>query len=183
MILFFLSVLLLAGTKHWLGPQAAAGKAPSQEQKARVGEAGGGEHSRRSSAARKGFSRLPLARPSPYSEPPDSSDRPGAFAGRSPGSWTRSPAPVPSQPVPQLLPGEGRRRRLAAAGAGTTHGAARPHPGPAQRSARPASRLDALARSSWREEASRLSRDFFWGLPKARWARYPALSDKDGGGG
>lgn len=41
MILFFLSVLLLAGTKHWLGPQAAAGKAPSQEQKARLGETDG----------------------------------------------------------------------------------------------------------------------------------------------
>lgn len=41
MILFFLSVLLLAGTKHWLGPRAAAGKAPSQEQKARLGETDG----------------------------------------------------------------------------------------------------------------------------------------------
>ena len=41
--LFFLSVLLLAGAKHWLGPQAAVGKAPSQEQKAGLGETGGGE--------------------------------------------------------------------------------------------------------------------------------------------
>lgn len=43
MILFFLSVLLLAGAKLWLRPQAAAGEAPSQEQKARLGESGGGQ--------------------------------------------------------------------------------------------------------------------------------------------
>ena len=49
---FFLSVLLLAGAKHWLGPQAAAGKAPSQEQKAGLGETGGGETAR--DAAQRG---------------------------------------------------------------------------------------------------------------------------------
>lgn len=54
LVFFLLSVPLLAGTKCWLGPRAAAGKAPSQEQQARPGETGGGESA--ASPAPRGFS-------------------------------------------------------------------------------------------------------------------------------
>lgn len=106
---------------------------------------------------------LSPARPSPQFEPPDSRARRGHLRDTRGVAGPRGPTLTPSQSRTSFA-GRGLRRGPAAAGAGTTHGAAWPRPGaaPAPRRASPASQLAALARSSRREAAARPAPNVFY---------------------